>query len=340
MSLHLPTTAEALSRRLNATLVGDPGARVEAVASLESAGPGALSFYASARLRKAVENARGAVVLTKQELVDPQLPLTFLVVRDPQLAFAGLTEALRPLDWTDGIHPTAVISSDAKLGPGVSVGAFACVGERAVIGAGTVVMAYAYVGPDVVVGESCEIHPRATLLTRISIGNRVKILSGAVIGSEGFGFVPGDNGLVAVPQIGTVVIEDDVRVGALSTIDRATLGETRIGRGTKIDNLVHVAHNCRIGRDNVLCAQSGIAGSATLEDDVMLGGQAGVADHAFLGRGARLAAQSGTNGRLKGKETYFGSPALPMSEWRAMFRALRRLPKRWAGEKDREGEKA
>lgn len=338
MGLHLPTTAEALSRRLNAALVGDPRAPVEAVAALESAGPGALSFYSSARLRRAAEKARGAVVLTREDLVDRSLPVTFLVVPDPQLAFSEVTRELRRPEWAPGAHPTAVVSPSARLAEGVSVGPFAFVGEGAVVGRETAIMAYAYLGAGVVVGERCEIYPRATLLASARLGNRVKVMAGAVIGSDGFGFLPGPDGLREVPQIGTVVIEDDVRIGALATIDRATLGETRIGRGTKIDNLVHVAHNCVIGRNNVLCAQAGIAGSSTLEDDVMLGGQAGVSDHARLGPGTRLAAQSGTQGRLEGRETYFGSPALPMSEWRAMFRALRRLARSRGDRNEREGD--
>jgi UDP-3-O-[3-hydroxymyristoyl] glucosamine N-acyltransferase len=178
----------------------------------------------------------------------------------------------------------------------------------------------------VTVGEGCEIHPYVSVFTLVEIGNHVKIFSGSVLGSEGFGFIEGANGYIEMPQLGKVVVEDNVRIGANCTIARGTLGETRIGKGSKLDDQVHIAHNCILGKNCILCGQASLAGSTVLEDEVVLGGQVGLAGHLTVGKGAKLAGQSGASINLKPGETYLGSPAIPIREAIRAFVQWRKLP--------------
>ncbi|MEZ4750740.1 MAG: UDP-3-O-(3-hydroxymyristoyl)glucosamine N-acyltransferase [Bdellovibrionota bacterium] len=243
------------------------------------------------------------------------------------------TEVAETFNWypvdDPGVDPLAKVDDSAQLGANVSVGAFSYVGKRVRIGAGTRILTHCYLGDDVEIGENCIVFPRVVLNPKVVIGNRVHIFSGTVIGSDGFGFLPTETGLRAVPQIGTVEVEDDVRIGANCTIDRATLGATRIGRGTKIDNLVHVGHNCQIGAHCILCAGTGLAGSVVLEDQVVLGGQVGLGDHVRVGKGAQIGSQGGTTTNLKGNQTYWGTPAIPVKESLSTFRLMKKLPEIW-----------
>ncbi len=327
--LQFPTTAGLLAQSFGAQVLGDSEAEIHGLSSIASTKTGSLSFFSDAKYAAHLGRLKGGVLLTSRDLARPELPLTYILVADPRRTFAEIANRfrLRPA-WT-GISPQASVHPSAVLEPGVMVGPFALIGEGTRIGCGTIVYPYAYIGSNVILGESCEVHPHAILLDRITLGNRVKVLSGAVIGSDGFGFIPGTNGYSEMPQIGTVIIEDDVRIGAKSTVDRATLGETRIGRGTKLDNQVHVGHNCIIGKNVILCAQVGLGGSAVIEDDTILGGQAGVGHGVKIGRGARMGGQSGTSTNLKGGETYFLTPALRMVDTVKVVRYLRKLPLIW-----------
>lgn len=324
----LPTSAGALGALFGAEVLGDPEAPVSRLSSLESANSGALSFFANPKYGDQLAAAAGAVVFTRSELVRPEAGVTFLLVADPQASFAAVARSFRPSFPWSGIDPTAVVSPTAQIHPAAQVGPYACIGDGAQIGAGTLIYPYVYVGQGVTIGENCEIYPRVTLCDGVRLGNRVKAFPGAVVGSEGFGFFRrGDKGPYEdMPQIGIVVIEDDVRIGAGSAIDRATLSQTRIGRGTKIDNLVHVGHNSNVGEDCILCAQVGLGGSGVLENDVALGGQVGLGHGVHVGTGARMGGQSGSTTNVPGNETYFFTPATPVREFGRLWRQLKKLP--------------
>jgi UDP-3-O-[3-hydroxymyristoyl] glucosamine N-acyltransferase len=226
----------------------------------------------------------------------------------------------------EGIHPRACVDPAAHLEPNVGVGAAAVIEAGARIGTGTTVGAGAYVGRNVAVGDNCLIHPGVRLLHGVRLGSRVIVHAGTVVGSDGFGFVPTGNGHDKIPQIGDVVIEDDVEIGANCTIDRGTLGSTRIGRGVKIDNLVHIGHNVTIGENSVIVAQVGISGSTRVGRGVMLGGQAGVAGHVEVGDGARVGGQSGVTKSVDAGAVVSGYPAMDHDRARRLQAHLRRLP--------------
>lgn len=331
--LQFPTTAADLGRFLGAVeIVGDESVPVERLSPLQSAGVGSLAFFANRKYAEFLPRIRGAVVLTSRELVVPDLPVTYLVVANPQSAFATVARrfSLRP-SW-HGVSPKAEVSETALIGEGACVGPFAFVGDRAVVGSGTVIYPHAFVGADVVLGSDCQIHPQVTLLDRVRIGDRVKIFAGSVLGSDGFGLMASAGGALRhdeMPQIGTVVIEDDVRIGAKCTIDRGTVGETRVGQGSKIDDQVHIGHNVKIGKNVILCAQVGLGGSVVLEDEVILGGQVGLGHGVHVGKGAALGGQSGSSVDLEGGQVYNLTPAVPVRESMRINRYTRKLPDIW-----------
>jgi UDP-3-O-[3-hydroxymyristoyl] glucosamine N-acyltransferase len=226
-----------------------------------------------------------------------------------------------------GIHPLADVAASATVAADASVAAFVSVGEGARIGARTVIYPHVTIGAGVRVGDDCVVHARVSIREHVALGNRVVIQDGAVVGSDGFGFAHRDDGThYKIPQKGDVVIEDDVEIGANATIDRPAVGETRIGAGTKIDNLVQVAHGVRIGRDVLLAAQVGIAGSTTIEDRVTLAGQVGVAGHLTVGAGVVATAQSGIPNSVEARQFISGYPAIPNREWLKASAVFRRLP--------------
>jgi UDP-3-O-[3-hydroxymyristoyl] glucosamine N-acyltransferase len=329
--LEFPTTAGDLGRSLGAPVIGNGQAEIRSLAPLQSAGEGALSFFSNRKYGSFLTRIRDAVVLTSEALVRPDLPLTFIVVPDPQLAFATVARSFSSRSEWPGVSPQASVHPGAELEANVQIGPFAVIREGARIGAGTVIHPFAYVGADVETGRDCELFPHVTLLDRVRLGDRVKIYPGAVIGSDGFGYFEAgaSTGLTEMPQLGTVVLEDDVRIGAHCTIDRATLGETRVCVGTKLDDQVHIGHNCRIGEKSILCAQVGLGGSTTLEEGVILGGQVGIGHGVTIGKGARMGGQSGSSTNVRGGETYFLTPAVPMRETVKIVRYLRKLPEIW-----------
>jgi UDP-3-O-[3-hydroxymyristoyl] glucosamine N-acyltransferase len=332
-TLTFPTTAGALGQLFGAEVIGSSEAQVRSLVPLSNASEGCLTFISHKKFDKLLEKLPGGVVLTSSSQVRSDLPLTFIVVPDPQRAFAEIARRVTARPSWPGISPQAVVSGTAVLGKDVSIAPFAVLADGVTVGDGTVIHPFVSIGQNARIGKNSEIHPQATIGEKVVIGDRVKIFAGSVIGSDGFGLIPpsaGNNGgILEMPQIGTVVIEDDVRIGAKCTVDRATLGETRIGRGTKIDDQVHIAHNCRIGAHVVLCAQVGIAGSTTLEDGVVLGGQVGVSNGITIVQGARLAAQSGVGMDIREGGDYFGSPAVPMKEAIKSIKYFRKLPEIW-----------
>ena len=323
MAIH----AGELATQLNGKIEGDSSILLSSVAQLESAASGDVVYVDSVKhLDAAAKSAAGLFIVSEETLVPGK---TCLVVDNPKLAFARAVALLLPeRPVAVGVHPSAVVDPSAQLGAGVAIGANAVIGAGVSIGVGTHIGAGCVVGPDCEIGEGCVLFPRATLYPGVKLGAHVRVHSGAVIGSDGFGYIPTEDGWEKFPQRGTVVIEDDVEIGANSTIDRATLGETRIGRGVKIDNLVHVAHNVTIGEHSVLAAMVGIAGSSTLGKRVVAGGQAGVADHCKIGDGAVLTGQTAVQeGKsIAAGETVFGNPARPLRQFREYFPFLARLP--------------
>lgn len=324
----LPTTAKRLSDHFGATVIGSPDRAVEKLSPLSGAGDGCLTFCGSAKYAQFMEGAKGAVIFTRKEWVRENLLLTYLVVENPQAAFAEIAGSFNA-EWATvpGISPLATVAEGAWIATDATVGPFAVVEDGATVGSGTFIGAQSIVGAGTRIGSNCRIHPRVTLFPRVVLGNRVQIFSGSVIGSDGFGIFGGEAGkLTEMPQVGTVVIGDDVRIGANCTIDRATIGETRIGNGVKMDNLVQVGHNCVIKDNSILCAQVALGGSVTVEKNVILGGQAGIGHGVTIGENARLGGQAGVSTDVEGDQTYSFSPALPVRLAHQIHRYTLKLP--------------
>lgn len=324
MSARALTLAE-LAERLGAELEGDAAALVSSVAPLDAAGPGQVTFLHNPKYRPLLETTRAtaAIVGPKDRVTGRNL----LVSSNPYLALAGAVALLHPAEHPRrGIEPGAHVHPGAELGEGVAVHAGATVEEGARVGRGTVIYPGAYVGLGASVGADCVLYPNAVVRERCALGDRVILQPGAVVGSDGYGYARDGARQVKIPQVGIVVLEDDVEVGAGSTIDRAALGETRIGRGTKIDNLVQIGHNVTVGEDCLLVAQVGVSGSTRLGNRVVLAGQVGVVGHIAIGDGAMVGAQSGVGADLPAGAAVSGSPAFSHKEWLKAQAVVRRLP--------------
>ena len=314
-----------IAARVGGTLDGDGSIDIVGVSSIEQPIPGTITFLVDRRLASRVEGAKVAAILVGSDAGHVALPA--IRVADPHGAFVDLVELFHPPSPpTPGIHPSAAIAPSARLGRDASVGPHAVIGEDVVIGDGCVLGPGVVVYPGVRAGERFVAHARVVVREGVRIGDRVTLHAGAVVGSDGFGYLPGPDGIRKIPQVGTVVLEDDVEIGANATVDRAALGETRIGRGTKIDNLVMVAHGCQIGPFCLLAAQVGLAGGTTLGAGVMLGGQVGSAGHLTVGAGAKVAAKSGIHNDLDAQGTYGGIPAIDIRDWRRAVRSFAKLP--------------
>jgi UDP-3-O-[3-hydroxymyristoyl] glucosamine N-acyltransferase len=312
-------TVKELAERLNCPYEGDGSVLISGVASLEKAGKGDIVFLSQPRYREQLEKtAASAAILPPAEKFD-RLPV--LRAENPHLAFVRATEIFfRPYRPAAGIHPTAVISSSARIGDGVSIGAFCVVGEEAAIGHDSILFPLVTVYPRVTIGASAIIHSNTAIREDVRIGDRVIVHNGVVIGADGFGYLRDEDGRhVKIPQKGTVVIEDDVEIGAGTTIDRAALGETVIRRGVKIDNLVMVAHNVKVGENSILAAQVGIAGSSSVGRNAVLSGQVGIADHVDVGDNAIVAAKSGVTKSIPAGGFVSGSPHLDIQNWRKFW---------------------
>ena len=328
-------SVKQIAEAIGARLLGDGSAMVDGVASIASASPDDLVFVADEKyLAEALQSLAGAVI-AGEFAAAPSSNKPLLISTHPKLTFARAARWLQesdPKENTGGVHETSVVSSLARLGAGVVVEARAVVAERAEIGEGTLIGAGAVVGSDVKIGIGCRIYPQVTIYPGTTIGDRVIVHAGAVLGSDGFGYVRDRGGhYEKFPQVGRLVIEDDVEIGANTTVDRGALDETRIGRGTKIDNLVHVGHNCQIAEDVVIAAQTGLSGSIVIEKNVVLGGQVGIGEHARICEGVMLGGQGGVlpNKVLRGKGVAFwGTPAKPVREYLKQLAALARLGKK------------
>lgn len=321
-------TADAIAHAVGGRLVGDGDVRVTGIAPLDRATDRDLTYLAGSRHAPALASSRAAVVLLSAEHADaPSMVRARVVVADPQAALVSLLPHFVRADSTQpGVHPTATIGRGARLGGDVSVGPYVVIGAGAVVGERVVIGAHCVIGAGVRVGDGCRLHPHVTLYTGAELGRRVVVHSGARIASDGFGYIYRDGQHQKIPHVGRCIIGDDVEIGANATIDRGSVGDTVIGAGTKIDNLVHIAHNCRVGRNCLFAAQVGLAGSVVVEDGVALGGQVGIADHRTIGAGARVGAQAGVFGDVPAEQTWSGYPARPHREALKAQAVLFRLP--------------
>jgi UDP-3-O-[3-hydroxymyristoyl] glucosamine N-acyltransferase len=318
-------TLGTLAAALGAALEGDPDRVITGVAPLESAEPDHISFLTDPRYRDRLRTSRAGAFLVALDAVD--VPAPRLRTAAPHQALIDLLLLFHPpVRPTPGIHPTAVVAAEACVDATAAIGALTVVGERARIAAGVRLHPLVYVGAEAEIGEGSELYPHVVVRERVSLGRRVIVHAGAVIGSDGFGYVPGPDGHRKIPQVGTVVIEDDVEIGANSAIDRATVGATIVRRGTKIDNLVQVGHNVEIGERSMLVAQVGVSGSTRLGRAVVLGGQVGIADHVTVGDGAMIAAQSGIHADVPAGERLLGTPARRITQAKRIMLTETHLP--------------
>jgi UDP-3-O-[3-hydroxymyristoyl] glucosamine N-acyltransferase len=315
-----------LATRLDCRLEGDGELDVTRVAGIQDAQPGDVTFLANPKYEKLLATTRATAVILKEEA--PAAPCAMLRARDPYLAFARAVSLFAPVSRpAPGVHALAAIAADASLGADVSVGPFVAIGEGARIGERTVIYPNVTIGAGATVGSDCTIHSNAAIRERCTVGDRVILQNGVVVGGDGYGFVRrGDGTHEKIPQVAVVVIEDDVELGANTTVDRPAVGETRIKAGTKIDNLVQIGHGVTVGRNVLMAAQVGIAGSTDVEDDVVFGGQVGVGGHLTIGRGAIAVGQSGVTNSLDPGAFVAGYPAIDSRDWRKASVLFRRLP--------------
>ena len=316
-----------IARLLGTEVQGDASREIRGVAALENAGPHDLTFAEGERgTARAAQSRAGCILVSPGVHLEGQ---TTLAVANPKLAFIRAAGALCPAPpAVPGIHTTAVIASDARLAPDVSVGPYVVVESGATVGPGTSLGAGVFLGRGVDVGAACILHPRVTVYPGAKIGDRVVLHAGVVIGGDGFGYVFAEGRHHKFPQFGQVVIGNDVEIGCNTTVDRGSLATTVIGEGTKIDNLVQVAHNVRIGRHCVIAAQTGISGSVEIGEYVVLGGQVGVADHVRLEDQVVAGAQAGipTGKIIRKGTTVWGTPARPLAEFKKMYAHMSNLP--------------
>jgi len=320
----LPFTLGQIAAQLGCTVAGDPTLPITGVAGLEAAGPGELTFLANPKYGALVNSTKASAIVASR----PATSLPTLVSSNPYLDFARALQLFyQPPKPPPGIHPTSSIALSAVIGPDASIGAFCAIAEHVVIGRGAVLHPHVVIYQGAHIVDDFLAHSHSTVREFCRIGNRVTLQNGVVIGGDGFGFARRADGTHAkIVQSGATVIEDDVEIQSLSSIDRATVGETRVKRGAKIDSLVQIGHACVVGEDNIICAQTGLAGSSILEKDVLLAGQVGISGHLTIHKGAIIYAQSGIGGDVPAGAKMSGSPAFAAGEWLRAITAFQRLP--------------
>ncbi|CAN5880987.1 UDP-3-O-(3-hydroxymyristoyl)glucosamine N-acyltransferase [soil metagenome] len=328
----MAATVQELAALVRGRLRGDGSAPIRSARPVQEAGPGDITFVDDDRYGKVLRGspASAALVGPHFEVGDwtPEQPFALIEVEDPREAFLQVLSHLKgePKPRWVGIDPRAYLSASAQIGAKVAIHPFAYVGDGAVLGDGCTLYPGAVVGQDCRLGEGVVLHPNVVLYQGVTLGDRVEIHSGSVIGGDGFGYRLVEGKHVKIPQTGGVEIGDDVEIGSNCTIDRGTFEPTRIGAGSKIDNLVMVGHNNQIGRHNILCGQVGIAGSCTTGDYVVMGGQVGIKDHTAIGDKVMIGAQAGVHRNIPGGQQVLGSPAIPIREQRHIFATIARLP--------------
>jgi len=320
-------TAAEIAEVVGAKVEGDGSVELRGVAAPERAGPHDLIYLEAAKhAERAKASAALCVIAVEGIAVQGK---TVLQHRRPKLAFAkAAAMLLEPKPIASGIHATAIVAPLARVGANVSVGPYAVIGEDVHIGEGTQIGAHCVIAAGCWIGANCRLHPRVTFYSGVRVGDRVEIHAGAVLGADGFGYAPGEGRYWKFPQTGLVEIGDDVEIGANATIDRGSLDDTRIAEGVKLDNLVHVGHNVKIGAHTVIAAQTGISGSSTLGHHVVVGGQVGIADHCTLEDGAIAGAQAGipTGKTMRGGQTVWGTPAREIGRFKEAYVWYARLP--------------
>ena len=324
-------SAEQIAGILGGIVEGNPQATVNGLAKIEEGQPGALSFLSNPKYEEYIYVTLSSICIVNKTFTPiKEIPTTLTLVKvdDAYACFAKLLEVYSQMSKkSPKIENPSFISDSASVGEGLYLGAFAYIGENAKIGNNVSIYPNAYIGDNVEIGEGSIIHPGASIYTDCKIGKNCIIHAGVIIGADGFGFVPDANGeYQKVPQIGNVILEDNVEVGSNSTIDRATMGSTIIRKGVKIDNLCQIAHNVEIGKNTAMAAQVGIAGSAKIGENVMIGGQAGISGHLFIADGAKIVAQSGIPSSVKKADTLMGSPGIPLEDFKKSYYGFRKLP--------------
>ncbi len=324
-------SASQIAGLLNGEVVGNGDVTVNGLAKIEEGAAGLLSFLSNPKYEEYIYTTQSSICIVNKTFEPTQgLPtgLTLVKVDDAYACFAKLLDVYNQMRQKQpGIEQPSFISTSAKVGEEIYLGAFAYISDNAVVGNGTKIYPHVFVGDNVVIGKNCVIHPGAKIYADTKIGDNCIIHAGVVLGSDGFGFAPDEKGVFSkVPQIGNVVLEDDVEIGANTTIDCATMGSTIIRKGVKIDNLVHIAHNVEVGNHSAMAAQAGVAGSAKIGKHVMVGGQVGISGHLHIADGTKIVAQSGIPNSVRKAETLMGSPAIPMDEYKKSFVGFRRLP--------------
>jgi UDP-3-O-[3-hydroxymyristoyl] glucosamine N-acyltransferase len=320
-------TAKELAEVLGTALEGDGTAELQNVAAPERAGARDLIYVDAAKHVERAAASAARVVVAPQGIALREK--TVLRAPNAKFVFAKAAAILRgEVPIARGVHPTAIIAPLARVHATAAVGPYAVIGEDTHIGEGTEIGAHTVIGSGCFVGNYCRVHPRVTLYSSVRIGHRVEIHSGAVIGADGFGYAHGEGRYVKFPQTGIVEIADDVEIGANTTIDRGSLDDTRIAEGVKLDNLVHVGHNVKIGAHTVIAAQTGVSGSSTIGDRVIVGGQVGIADHCTLENGSVAGAQAGipTGKTIRAGQTVWGTPAREIGKFKEIYVWYARLP--------------
>jgi UDP-3-O-[3-hydroxymyristoyl] glucosamine N-acyltransferase len=321
----MPFTAAEIARQLQGEVLGDGAVTLKGFAPADRAQPGDLTFAENENYFARAEQSAASAIIAPAGYTSAKK--TVIRVADARVAFARVLPLFFPEPaFAPGIHPSAVVARSAKIDPSVHIGPQCVVGENVIIGPRSVLQGLNFIGTGCQVGEDVNLFPNVTLYAQTEIGNRVRIHSGTVIGSDGFGYVLDGTAHRKVPQIGNVIIRDDVEIGSNSSVDRGALGPTIVGAGTKIDNLVQIAHNVSLGEHCLIVAQVGIAGSCKLGNYVILGGQVGVAGHLKIGNKVSVAGQSGVMASIKDGEKVFGSPALPDRQTKRQMIAIQHLP--------------
>jgi UDP-3-O-[3-hydroxymyristoyl] glucosamine N-acyltransferase len=319
---------DELADLVKGRVVGDGATIVERIADLEHAGESEIAYVENESFLPVANESKAACLIVSERLSEKLPERTLIEVANPKLAFSFIGAALNPpLRRDPSIHPTAVVAATADVALTAYLGPHVCIGEYTRVGAYTRLEAGVVLGDNVTVGDDSVLHPNVVLYDGVSIGTRVILHASVCIGADGFGYVRHDLGYQKFPQVGTVIIEDDVEIGAHTCVDRAALGRTRIGRGTKLDNMVHVGHNCDIGERVVIAAQTGISGSVVIEDDAVIGGQVGFGDHTRVQKGAIIGSKAGIlPGKIVRPGVWWGIPVQPLEDYKRMNAYMNRLP--------------
>jgi UDP-3-O-[3-hydroxymyristoyl] glucosamine N-acyltransferase len=320
-------TLQEIADFVHGEIVGDTKIIITGVAGIKEAGEGDITFLANPKYLPLLEETRASAIITSKDIKNAKKPI--VRTENPSLAFAQVVSLANPVQikLPAGIHPSAVLGKDVSLGKNVAIGAYTVIEEGVSIGDNTIIYAGCYLGPYAKIGAESIIYPHVSIRECVSIGSRVTIRSGTCVGSDGFGFITTEGIHSRIPQVGTVIVEDDVEIGANVTIDRARFDKTVIGKGTKIDNLVHIAHNVITGQNCIIVAQVGISGSTTLGNNVTLAGQVGVVGHIHIGDNAVVMSRSGVSKSIPAGTTVWGYPAKPQDVAKRVNACVQLLPK-------------